>query len=125
MPSPEPSETPPASETPATGSGASSGGGSGGGGAAPAASVPIPEEAQAAVAAAAADLATRLGIDVGSLTVVEVTRMDWSDSSLGCPQPGILYAQVITPGYLIVLDSAGVKFDYHTALIGNVVLCNT
>ena len=34
--------------------------------------------------------------------------MTWSDASLGCPQPDMGYAQVVTPGYLVLFrDSEG------------------
>jgi hypothetical protein len=49
--------------------------------------------------------------------------MEWSDASLGCPQEGMMYAQVITPGYLIVLEAQGQTFEYHTDQGTNVVLC--
>ena len=51
-----------------------------------------------------------------SVQVVSVEAMDWSDSSLGCPKAGMMYAQVITPGYKIVLDSGGRTYDFHTGL---------
>ena len=40
--------------------------------------------------------------------------MEWSDASLGRPQPGMMYAQVITPGYLVVLEADGQQYTYHT-----------
>jgi len=49
-----------------------------------------------------------------SVQVVSVEAVDWSDSSLGCPKPGMMYAQVITPGYQIVLESGGRTYEFHT-----------
>jgi len=46
----------------------------------------------------------------------------WSDTSLGCPRPGMFYAQVITPGYLITLEVKGEKYEYHTDL-ERIILC--
>ncbi len=48
---------------------------------------------------------------------------DWPDSSLGCPQPDMLYAQVITPGYLVVVEVSGEPIEYHTDDRGTVVRC--
>ena len=45
-------------------------------------------------------LAGELGVAVAGLKVVSTTAMTWSDASLGCPQPDMGYAQVVTPGYL-------------------------
>lgn len=51
-----------------------------------------------------------------SVQVVSVEAVDWSDSSLGCPKTGMMYAQVITPGYKIVLESGGRTYNFHTTL---------
>ena len=64
---------------------------------------------------AAEFLAGELGVDSASLEVVSATAMTWPDASLGCPQPGMLYAQVLTPGYLVVIrDGGGVERRVHT-----------
>jgi hypothetical protein len=49
-----------------------------------------------------------------NVQVVSVEAVDWSDSSLGCPKAGMMYAQVITPGYKIVLESGGNTYEFHT-----------
>ena len=46
------------------------------------------------------DLAQRLSIPISDISLVEAKAVIWSDSSIGCPQPGMMYAQVLTPGYL-------------------------
>ncbi len=77
-----------------------------------------------AVQTAKADLAQRTGIAPTAITVVKAEAVDWRDSSLGCPQPGRMYLQVITPGYLIVLEAAGRTYEYHSDREGRrVVLC--
>ncbi|MBE2220518.1 MAG: hypothetical protein IAF02_03205 [Anaerolineae bacterium] len=85
----------------------------------------VPDESAAAVHIVSQAFAEHLGNDVSEITVVSVEAMEWSDSSLGCPAPGYAYAQVITPGFLITLDSgdAGDPHTYHTDLNGNFVLC--
>lgn len=62
---------------------------------------------------ARADLAGRLGSSAGSFTVKRAEAIEWPDASLGCPKPGMVYAQVITPGYLIVLGADGKEYEYH------------
>jgi hypothetical protein len=69
-----------------------------------------------------ADLAQRLGIPEGDVSVVAVKPVDWPDGSLGCPQPGFFYVQVVTPGYQIVLEARGQEYVYHTGL-DSFVLC--
>ncbi len=71
---------------------------------------------------AVADLASRLGILPTAITVREVIEAEWSDASLGCPEPGMMYAQVITRGQQIVLEANGQTYEYHAAR-GYVVLC--
>jgi hypothetical protein len=34
-----------------------------------------------------------------------------------------MYAQVVTPGYMVVLESAGKTYEFHTDLRSKVVLC--
>lgn len=64
---------------------------------------------------AAKFLAGELGVAAAGLEVVSATAMTWPDASLGCPQPGVLYAQVLTPGYLVVIrDGGGAERRVHT-----------
>lgn len=68
-------------------------------------------------------LADYLGINPGDILEKDVKVVEWPDASLGCPQPGMMYAQVITPGYKIVFEVGGFDYTYHTDLHGHVVLC--
>ncbi len=82
----------------------------------------IPEEAAELVAQVQTDLAARLSVDKDQISVVEVKAVEWSDTSLGCPEPGNLYDQVITPGYEIELEAGDTIHTYHTGP-DNYVLC--
>jgi hypothetical protein len=79
----------------------------------------ISAEAAALTAAIAADL----GVPQQSVQMVSMEARDWPDSSLGCPKPDMLYAQVITPGYLVVVEVSGERIEYHTDQRGTVVRC--
>lgn len=57
------------------------------------------------------DLAGR-GV-TGTPTVVSAESVTWNDSSLGCPKPGTMYSQVITPGMKVVVGADGRTFDYR------------
>lgn len=83
---------------------------------------PVPGS-ETAVEAAVADLSQQKGIPADQITVTSVEAMDWPDTSLGCPQEGFMYAQVITPGYLIILEAQGQSYEYHTNQDTGVVLC--
>ena len=68
------------------------------------------------------NLASRLGVPASSITVQQAAEHDWPDSSLGCPEPGMMYSQVITPGYLIILQVNGKSYEYHASRT-HVVTC--
>jgi len=84
---------------------------------------PLPGSEEALVAATA-DLVERTGVPAGEIKLVSLEEQQWSDASLGCPQEGYMYAQVITPGYLMVLEAQGQTYEYHTDKQANVVLCS-
>lgn len=71
------------------------------------------EESDAFVQKAVADLAARLQHPPSAIEIVSVTETDWRDSSLGLPEPGRMYAQVITPGLRITLSAGGSTYRYH------------
>lgn len=85
----------------------------------------LPHEARRLVQMAKEDLARSLELCVSEISVMSAEAVDWSDTSLGCPQPGEMYAQVITPGFLIVLEATGQTYEYHTDRVDQVVLCET
>ena len=72
-------------------------------------------KAQPLVDKAIADLNDRLDVSEDTITVVKVEATEFSDTSLGVPKPGESYAQVITPGYIIVLEVNGDNYVYHAA----------
>jgi hypothetical protein len=65
------------------------------------------------VTAAVEDLAQRLAIEPDAVTVVDARWVTWPDSSLGCPQPGMQYLQVLVDGTLVVLETNGRRYEYH------------
>jgi len=77
---------------------------------------PDDDRANLAIARARETLRTA-GVDPSPLTVTHAEPVTWPDSSLGCPQPGIQYLQVITPGYRIELH--GSQGDYVVHVAGN------
>ena len=59
------------------------------------------------------DLAQRLDMDPAEIEVVSMESVVWPDSSLGCPQPGMAYMQVLRDGYRIQLRAGGKIYFYH------------
>lgn len=82
-----------------------------------------PAGAHDLVRLASQDLAGRLGLATEEIRLVSVEGVEWSDTSLGCPQPGMMYAQVITPGFRVMFQAQGRTYEYHTDTGQVVVLC--
>ena len=85
--------------------------------------ISIPGEAESVVKLSKEDLAKRKGIDTDEIAVVGIESVDWPDASLGCPEPGMMYAQVITPGYMILLSYKKEIYEYHSDKENRVVYC--
>ena len=90
----------------------------------PPAPPPPPNQSIAQLQQAVLDTARRADVPESAVQVVSVQAREWPDTSLGCPKPGMFYAQVVTPGYLIVLEAAGRSFEYHTDSGRRVELCS-
>jgi hypothetical protein len=69
------------------------------------------------------DLAKRLSVPVEEIVLLEAVGVTWPDSSLGCPQEGMAYAQVLIPGYLIRLQAGNAEFEYHAGKGSTVIYC--
>ncbi len=69
-------------------------------------------------------LADELNEDEGEFKLDSSEKVGWSDASLGCPQEGYSYAQVITPGYKLVFNLEDMHYAVHTSSDGsNMVVC--
>lgn len=86
-------------------------------------STPWDSNLQTLIEKAKEDLAQRAAISTAQIQVVDATEVEWSDSSLGCPQPGMSYLQVITPGYRIALQANGIQYEYHSNKSTLIVFC--
>jgi hypothetical protein len=76
----------------------------------------------AAQNAAISTLAKNLGLDAGEIKVISSEAVEWPDACLGVTQEGVACAQVVTPGYKIVLEGNGKQVEYHTNQDGTVVV---
>jgi hypothetical protein len=71
-------------------------------------------EALPVVDTAKNDLAKRLNISIEQVHVVKIEKVDWPDTSLGYREEGMMYAQVITPGFRIILKAGDISYEYHS-----------
>ena len=60
------------------------------------------------------DLIAKEGIDATKVELVQAEYVSWRDSSMGCPQPGYQYLQVVTNGSRIVLKVDKQVYNYHS-----------
>lgn len=68
------------------------------------------------VAQCKADLDKRLNaIRLQDIKLVEAKPAMWPDASLGMPEPGKMYAQVITPGFRVTLKAGNTTYFYATS----------
>ncbi len=85
--------------------------------------VSIATQAGDPVEQARRDLAGRLQLDVDAVTVVSLNEVAWPDTSLGCPQPGMSYGQVITGGRRLLLRAGDGLYAYHAGGDGEFFFC--
>ncbi len=73
-----------------------------------------PEEARSLVELAKSDLSRRKNIPAEQIKLVSIEEVTWPNGSLGYPKPGMVYIQVLIPGYRIVLSDGTDTYEYHT-----------
>jgi hypothetical protein len=64
-------------------------------------------------------LAVNLGLQESDISVVSSTTIEFNDACLGVAMEGIMCAQMVTPGHIIVLEANGVQYEYHTSADGS------
>jgi hypothetical protein len=79
----------------------------------------------AATGAARDEAAKALGVPPNQVNIETVEPVQWRDASLGCAEPGKVFAQVITPGLRIVASAAGQRREVHVDGDGRMVVCQT
>ena len=85
----------------------------------------LPPSDRSIVEAAVADLAETASVPPEEIEVVSFERVTWSDGSLGCPQPGMLYTQALVDGSLTVLELDAVQYRYHAGTDDRPFLCDS
>lgn len=71
---------------------------------------------------ALAALQSQFNVNTASLTLQNKEQVEWSDGSLGCPAPDMMYAQVITPGYKLTYSDGSQSYELHTNESGSQVV---
>lgn len=66
--------------------------------------------------------AKELGVDSQKIKVIEIKETEWPDACLGLPKSGEFCAQVITPGYSVLIRANGIEYRYRTDKKGLVII---
>ena len=70
-----------------------------------------------------ADAAERANVQPEEVTVLSAESVTWSDGSLGCPEPGMMYTQALVPGYRVVVEAGGTQMSFHASERGDFRFC--
>ena len=73
--------------------------------------------------AVVADAARRFQVAESAVVLANAEQVTWGDGSLGCPQPGHSYPQMLVEGYCVTATTAAGRLLYHTDTRGNVATC--
>ena len=84
---------------------------------------PLPPELRAFEAVREV-LAGQLGMDPLAIQLIETTPVDWPDACLGLPAAGEGCAQVVTPGFRVVVEAGGTSYEFRTNHDGSLVRPN-
>ncbi len=84
--------------------------------------VPVEPIAEAMVDLSRRDAVRRLEVTPDDLKLASLVTLTWPDASVGCPKPGVDYADRETPGYRIVFGVNDAHVIYHTS-VKDVVFC--
>jgi hypothetical protein len=64
-------------------------------------------------------LAQQLHVDLAAVIFVSFEWVEWPDACLGAAVEGKVCAQVLTPGYVVVLEAMGQRYEYHSDETGS------
>ena len=87
--------------------------------------IPLTLELKNLIQIAVNDLADRISVEPDQIELINITEATWQDTSLDCPQPGVMYAQIINQGYSIILKGMDELYEYHTGSNNLVVYCRS
>jgi hypothetical protein len=75
--------------------------------------------------AVVADAAKRFQVAEDAVVLASAEQVTWGDGSLGCPQPGRSYTQMLVPGFRVTASTTAGRMLYHTDTRSSVVTCGS
>ncbi|HWQ84196.1 MAG TPA: hypothetical protein VN363_06490 [Anaerolineales bacterium] len=70
-------------------------------------------------------LSQELGVAVEEIEIVEFEQVEWPDACLGFPQEGQACAQVVTPGFRVLLAVGDQQYEFRSDESGTVIVKTT
>ncbi len=64
-------------------------------------------------------LTANLGLKESDISVVSNTAIEFNDACMGVAMEGVMCAQVLTPGHIVVLEANGIQYEFHTDANGS------
>lgn len=75
-----------------------------------------------AVLEAANQLSEELGVSIEEIEIVEFEQVEWPDACVGILQEGQACAQVITPGFRVVLEVNDQEYEFRSDEAGTLIV---
>lgn len=86
----------------------------------PVSAAAVPKAVRRAVVA---DAAQRFHVAESAVVIARAESVTWPDASLGCPEPGRMYAQALVPGFRLSAKTSQGELRYHADATGRVIAC--
>ncbi len=91
----------------------------------PSTAAPADTLGDAVLAQIVADAAALTGVNEVEVTVVSAKPVTWTDGSLGCPKPGVMYTQAIVSGFQVIVQAGDRRLDYRVGRSGQAKRCDS
>jgi hypothetical protein len=75
-----------------------------------------------AVQEVVSQLSEDLNVSIEEIEIVEFEEVDWPDACLGVSQPDLACAEVVTPGFRVVLEVNGQTYEFRSNDDGTLIL---
>lgn len=82
----------------------------------------IPVDLSPAQRAAITALSEKLNLTADEIKIASTDAVTWPDGCLGVVRIGVMCTQAEVPGFKIILEADGSKYEFHTNRDGNVVV---
>ena len=84
----------------------------------------VSEEIPEIISLVLAKIISDYKLDNQNFSLESYEEKTWGSTALGCPKNGMMYAQVITEGYILKVTNYGELEQYNTDISGNYINCS-